>query len=70
MASTETFPDETGLAHYYAKTHGSASAAVEAIEGRDVSHDATTRALLRDLRMMRHAEQVAALAAQAQRVAA
>lgn len=61
MTSAQTFPDETGLAHYYAASHGSAAAAIGAIERRDVCHDAETRAVLRDLRTMRHAEQVAAL---------
>lgn len=59
--ATQTFPDETGLAHYYAASHGSAAAAVEAIEARNFWQDDETRAVLRDLRTMRHAEQVAAL---------
>jgi hypothetical protein len=58
--ATETFPDETGLAHGYAKTYGSAAAAVEAIEAATFWQDATTRAVLRDLRTMRHAEWKAA----------
>lgn len=55
-----TFPDETGLAYYYAASHGSAAAAIEAIEGRSFWQDATTRAVLRDLNTMRHAEWKAA----------
>lgn len=56
MPSTAAFPDETGLAHSYAVAHGSAAAAIEAIERGDFWHDATTRAVLRDLSTMRHAE--------------
>ena len=58
--ATATFPDETGLAHYYARVHGSAAAAIEKIEARNFWHDDTTRALLRDLGTMRHAEWKAA----------
>jgi hypothetical protein len=59
MAAT-TFPDETGLAHGYAAAHGSAAAAIDAIERNNFYHDATTRAVIRDLRTMRHAEWKAA----------
>ncbi len=55
-----TFPDETGLAHGYAASHGSADAAIAWIESRDFYQDAQTRAVLRDLRTMRHAEWKAA----------
>lgn len=55
-----TFSDETGLAHGHVAAHGSAAAAIEAIEGRDFYHNATTRAVLRDLRAMRDAEWKAA----------
>lgn len=68
MASlNDTFTDETGLAHYHATAHGSAAAAIDAIERASDWHNATTRVLLRDLGTMRHAER---LAAPAQRVAA
>jgi hypothetical protein len=60
--ANETFPDETGLAHYYAASHGSAAAAIEAIEARSFWRDAQTRAVLRDLETMRYAERKAALA--------
>lgn len=65
-----TFPDETGLAHGYAVAHGSAAAAIEAIERNNFYHSATVRAVLRDLGTMRHAEFVAAAAAQDMRAAA
>ena len=58
---TTTFPDETGLAHYYAASHGSAAAAIAAIEARNFWQDAKIRAVLRDLETMRHAELKAAL---------
>ena len=54
--ATTTFPDETGLAHGYAAAHGSAAAAIKAIERNGFDLDAITRAVLRDLRTMRHAE--------------
>lgn len=63
MPTATAFPDETGLAHYYAHAHGSAAAAIEAIERNSFDQNATTRAVLRDLRTMRHAEWQAALVA-------
>ena len=62
--TAHTFHDETGLARYYAAAHGSAAAAIEAIEASTFWHDAQTRALIRDLGMMRHAEWKAAEAGQ------
>lgn len=70
MTTATTFPDETGLAHYYATAYGSAAAAIEAIERNNFWQDAQTRAVLRDLHTMRHAEWQAALAVQALAVAA
>lgn len=64
-AHADSYPDETGLAHYYATAYGSAAAAIEAIEAATFWQDAQTRALLRDLHTMRHAEWQAALAVQA-----